>query len=76
MSGKKKISGWDIVYATRNSKLIEIFLLRAFNSIYVIMGISEHERKKKTLLRKFERNWSPLLKFYVFSWYWFHFMSF
>ena len=68
MSGKK-ISGWEGVYSTRNSKLIEIFLLRVFNSIYVSMGISEHEGKKITLFRKFERNWSPLLKFYVFYWH-------
>ena len=65
----RKISDWEGVYSTRNSKLIEISLLRAFSSIYVIMGISEHERKKITLFRKFEKNWSPLLKFYVFSWY-------
>ena len=69
MNVGKKISGWEGVYSTRNSKLIEISLLRACNPIYIIMSINEHERKKITLFRKSEMNWSPLLKFYVFSWY-------
>ena len=45
----KKISGREEVYSTRNSQLIEKFLVRGISSVYVIMGSSEHDRKKMTL---------------------------
>ena len=45
----KKISRREGVYSTRNSQLIEKFLVRGISSVYVIMGSSEHDRKKMTL---------------------------
>ena len=46
----KKISRREGVYSARNSQLIEKFLVRGISSVYVIMGSSEHDRKKMTLL--------------------------
>ena len=45
----KKISRREGVYSARNSQLIEKFLVRGISSVYVIMGSSEHDRKKMTL---------------------------
>ena len=45
----KNIGSLEGVYSTRNSKLIEIFLVQAFNLIYVIRSSSEHYHKKVTL---------------------------
>ena len=73
--GKDKQLGGSLFYSIPNSKLIEITLVRAFSLICVTMGNKEHDYKKIAFSTKTERNWSPLLKFYVFSWYYFHLMS-
>ena len=63
----KKINSWEGVYSIRNSEVIERNV-RAFSSIYVIMVNSENDCNNITLFRIIERNWSPLLKFYISSW--------
>ena len=64
--GKNKQLGGSLFYSIRNSKLIEINLVRASGQ-FVLLWVIDY--KKIAFLTKTERNWSPLLKFYVFCWY-------